>query len=48
MSAQIEKLRKELKGKVQMADQDFLHSSVLSVSQKLDKLIVEKMKKIKK
>ena len=47
MPAEIEELREKLKSRVEMAEKDFLHSSVLNISQKLDKLIIKEMKSMK-
>ena len=47
MPVEIEELREELKSRVEIVENDFLHNSVLKLSQKLDKLIMKKMKHAK-
>ena len=47
MPVKIEKLREKLKRRVEIVENDFLHNSVLKLSQKLDKLIIKKMKHAK-
>ncbi|MBM7556425.1 aspartyl-phosphate phosphatase Spo0E family protein [Halanaerobacter jeridensis] len=47
MPIEIESLREELKNRVEIVEKDFLHGSVLKLSRKLDKLIIQKMKSVK-